>query len=52
MRVYVYWVAAASSSLLLVSLEGSAIFVFDGGEVFPDLIMVLLGYGVRIELLG
>jgi hypothetical protein len=47
-----YWVAVASSSLLLVSLEGSVIFVFDGGEVFPDLIMVLLGYGVRIELLG
>jgi predicted Co/Zn/Cd cation transporter (cation efflux family) len=42
--VYVYWVAVASASLLLVLLEGSAIFVFDGGEVFPDLIMVLLGY--------
>ena len=39
-----YWVAAARSSLLLVSLEGSVIFVFDGGEVFPDLIMVLLGH--------
>ena len=39
-----YWVAAASSSLLLVSLAGSVIFVFDGGEVFPDLIMVLLGH--------
>jgi hypothetical protein len=47
-----YWVAATSSSLLLVSLEGSVIFVSDGGEAFPDLIMVLLGYGVRIELLG
>jgi hypothetical protein len=39
-----YWVAVAGSSLLLVSLDGSAVFVFDGGEVFPDLIMVLLGH--------
>ena len=47
-----YWVAVAGSSFLLVSLEGSAIFVFDGGEVFPDLIMVLLGYSWARRFVG
>jgi hypothetical protein len=33
-------------------LEGPAIFVSHGGEAFPSLIMVLQGYGVRIDLVG
>jgi hypothetical protein len=35
-----------------VPLEGPAYFVSNGGEAFPNLIMVLQGYGVTIDLVG
>jgi hypothetical protein len=35
-----------------VPLEGPAIFVSHGGEAFPNLIVVLQGYGVKAELVG
>jgi hypothetical protein len=33
-------------------LEGSAYFVSHGGEAFPDLTIVLKGYGVTVDLVG
>jgi hypothetical protein len=33
-------------------LEGPAYFVSNGGEAFPNLIMVLQGYGVTVDLVG
>ncbi|MGC2373633.1 MAG: hypothetical protein WA484_07140 [Solirubrobacteraceae bacterium] len=44
--------ARASSPVLPVSLTGPAYFVSHGGEAFPNLIVVLQGYGVRIDLIG
>ncbi len=44
--------AKAITPLIPVPLEGPAIFVSHGGEAFPSLIMVLQGYGVRIDLVG
>ena len=44
--------AKAITPLLPVPLEGPAYFVSNGGEAFPNLIMVLQGYGVRIDLVG
>jgi hypothetical protein len=38
--------------LLPVPLEGPAYFVSNGGEAFPNLIMVLQGYGVTVDLIG
>jgi hypothetical protein len=35
-----------------VPLEGPAFFVSHGGEAFPSLIIVLQGYGVRVDLVG
>jgi hypothetical protein len=35
-----------------VPLEGPVYFVSNGGEAFPNLVMVLQGYGVTIELVG
>jgi hypothetical protein len=35
-----------------VPLEGPAYFVSNGSEAFPNLIMVLQGYGVTVELVG
>jgi hypothetical protein len=35
-----------------VPLIGPAYFVSNGGEAFPNLIVVLQGYGVRIDLVG
>jgi hypothetical protein len=35
-----------------VSLEGPVYFVSNGGEAFPNLVMVLQGYGVTIDLIG
>jgi hypothetical protein len=44
--------AKAITPLLPVPLEGPAYFVSHGGEAFPSLIMVLQGYGVKLELVG
>ena len=44
--------AKAVTPLIPVPLEGPAYFVSHGGEQFPDLIMVLQGYGVTINLVG
>jgi hypothetical protein len=44
--------ARAVTPLLPVPLEGPAYFVSNGGEAFPNLIMVLQGYGVTIDLVG
>jgi len=44
--------AKAITPLLPVPLEGPAYFVSNGNEAFPNLIMVLQGYGVTIDLVG
>ncbi|MGA8363578.1 MAG: hypothetical protein WB709_03575, partial [Solirubrobacteraceae bacterium] len=44
--------ARAITPILPVPLEGPAYFVSNGGEAFPNLIMVLQGYGVTIDLTG
>ena len=44
--------ARAITPLLPVPLEGPAIFVSHGGEAFPDLVVVLQGYGATVDLVG
>ncbi|HXB66157.1 MAG TPA: hypothetical protein VNV42_14905 [Solirubrobacteraceae bacterium] len=44
--------AKATTPLLPVQLTGPAYFVSHGGEAFPSLIVVLEGYGVRVNLVG
>ncbi len=44
--------AKAITPLVPVPLEGPAYFVSNGGEAFPNLIVVLQGYGVTIDLVG
>ncbi len=44
--------AKAITPLIPVPLEGPAYFVSHGGEAFPSLIVVLQGYGVKIDLVG
>jgi hypothetical protein len=44
--------AKATTPLIPVPLEGPAYFVSHGGEAFPSLIIVLQGYGIKIELVG
>jgi hypothetical protein len=45
-------IARASTPLLPVTLTGPAYFVSHGGEAFPSLIIVLQGYGVRVDLVA
>jgi hypothetical protein len=45
-------IARAVSPLLPEALSGPAYFVSHGGEAFPNLIVVLQGYGVRLDLIG
>ncbi len=44
--------AKAITPLIPVPLEGPAYFVSNGGEAFPNLIVVLQGYGVTVDLVG
>ncbi len=44
--------AVVHTPLLPVPLEGPAYFVSNGGEAFPNLIIVLQGYGITIDLVG
>jgi hypothetical protein len=44
--------ATAVTPVLPVPLNGPAYFVSNGGEAFPNLIVVLQGYGVTIHLIG
>jgi hypothetical protein len=44
--------AKATTPVLPTSLEGPAYFVSHGGEEFPELIIVLQGYGTTVHLVG
>jgi hypothetical protein len=44
--------AVATTPVLPVPLAGPVYFVSHGGEAFPDLVMVLQGYGVTVDLVG
>jgi hypothetical protein len=44
--------AKATTPVLPTSLEGPAYFVSHGGEEFPQLIIVLQGYGTTVHLVG
>ena len=44
--------AEAVTPIVPVPLRGPAYFVSHGGAAFPDLVIVLEGYGVRVDLVG
>jgi len=44
--------ATATTPIIPVSLSGPAYFVSYGGEKFPELVIVLSGYGVTVQLHG
>jgi hypothetical protein len=44
--------AVVHTPVLPVPLEGPAYFVSHGGEAFPNLVIVLQGYGLTVELVG
>ncbi len=44
--------AIAHTPVLPVELYGPVYFVSHGGEAFPDLVVVLQGYGVTVDLVG
>ncbi len=44
--------ATATTPVLPVALSGPVYFVSHGGEAFPDLVVVLQGYGVTVDLVG
>jgi hypothetical protein len=44
--------ARAVTPLVPVPLEGPAYFVSNGSEAFPNLVLVLQGYGVTLDIVG
>jgi hypothetical protein len=44
--------ATAKTPVLPVELSGPVYFVSHGGEAFPDLVVVLQGYNITIDLVG
>jgi hypothetical protein len=44
--------AQSTTPILPVPLRGPVYFVSHGGEAFPNLVAVLQGYGVRVNLIG
>ncbi len=44
--------ASATTPVLPVKLSGPVYFVSNGGAAFPNLVLVLQGYGVTVQLVG